>query len=146
MYLIEKIRDLITYYPDITLVRGENWTAEHWEELGIILKYPKAMKINELKLSNILDNAEGIHKNVALIRKLGERAKGEGTIRAALREVREWNMHTDFVLFEQQGISVIKEWKDLLTQVSDMQATIQSLSSLQFADAFESEIQLWTTK
>ncbi|OHT00931.1 Cytoplasmic dynein 2 heavy chain 1 [Tritrichomonas foetus] len=146
MYLIEKIRDYITYYPDITLVRGDNWTAEHWEELGIILKYPKPMKINELKLSDILANAAGIHKNVAKIRRLGERAKGEGTIRAALREVREWNMHTDFVLFEQQGISVIKEWKDLLTQVSDMQATIQSLSSLQFADAFESEIQLWTTK
>jgi dynein heavy chain 2 len=146
MYLLEKIRDLISYYPDITLVRGDNWQAEHWEQLGIILKYDKAMRINELKLRDIIGLSAGIHANAHQIRALGERAKGEGTIRSALREVREWNMHTDFVLFEQQGISVIKEWKDLLTQVSDMQATIQSLSGLQYADAFDKEIQLWGEK
>jgi dynein heavy chain 2 len=55
-------------------------------------------------------------------------------------------MHTEFVLFEQQGISVISEWKDLLTQVSDMQATIQSLSGLQHADSFDNEIQLWSER
>lgn len=56
MYLIEKVRNFISYYPDITLVHSDNWSAEHWEELGIILKYPKAMRINELKLKDILDN------------------------------------------------------------------------------------------
>lgn len=145
-YLIEKVSTLLDNYPDLKNVEGNSWTAEHWEELGIILKSPKPMRINELKLKDILDYSTSIHNNITKIALLNDRAKGEGTIRSALREVREWSMHTDFVLFEQQGISVIKEWKDLLTQVSDQQATIQSLSSLQFADSFDSEIQLWTTK
>jgi hypothetical protein len=31
MHLFDKIRELISYYPDIILVRGDNWSAEHWE-------------------------------------------------------------------------------------------------------------------
>lgn len=145
-YVLDQVHSLLKAYPSFKYVRGENWVAEHWEELGIIIKYPKPMKINELKLKDIISSAEPIRANIHKIKQLCERAKGEGTIRSALREIREWNMHTEFVLFEQHGVPVIKEWKDLLTQVSDMQATIQSLSSLQFAEAFESEIQLWTTK
>ncbi|EAY15861.1 hypothetical protein TVAG_160340 [Trichomonas vaginalis G3] len=145
-YVLDQVHTLLKAYPSMKYVRGDNWVAEHWEELGIIIKFPRPMKINDLKLADILNSADKIRINEHKIKQLCERAKGEGTIRSALREIREWNMHTEFILFEQQGVPVIKEWKDLLTQVSDMQATIQSLSSLQYAEAFESEIQLWTTK
>jgi hypothetical protein len=47
------------------------------------------MKINELKLRDITTLADAIHVNAHQIRALGERAIGEGTIRSALREVRE---------------------------------------------------------
>jgi hypothetical protein len=102
------------------------------------------MKIKELKFSDILAYGGAIHQHAHLIRGLVERAKDERTIRSALPELREWNMHTDFLLLEAHRIVLIKEWKDMFTQMSDMQATVQSLSSLAFVDAFEGEIQRWS--
>lgn len=147
-YILDQVRYLLNsfYYPCIKHIRGENWVTEHWEELGIIIKFHKPLKISELKLGDIVQYAEAIRQNINQIKILSEKAKGEGTIRSALREIREWNMHTEFVLMEQNGVPLIKEWKDLLTQVSDMQAMIQSLSSLQFADSFESQIQDFTNR
>jgi hypothetical protein len=89
MYLLERVRALISYYPDVTLVRKENWQAEHLEQPGIILKYEKPMKINELKLRDMITLAEAIHVNTHRIRALGEYAKSEGTIHNTLHEVRE---------------------------------------------------------
>lgn len=58
------------------------------------------------------------------IKELALRAQGEVSLREAVLELKVWLETTEFELQEhktskQNQISVIKEWKDLLTKVGD---------------------------
>jgi dynein heavy chain 2 len=145
-FVVTQIKDLHACFLAMKFIRGENWVPEHWEELGILIEYPTILKINDVKVIDFLNHSKQIQNNLNQIKLLNEKAKGQGTIRAALREVKEWSLKTEFSLVDQMETVVIREWKDLFSQVSDMQATISSLTSLQFSESFVAEIQLWATK
>lgn len=54
-------------------------------------------------------------------------------IREAIQELKKWAQETLFTLTEHEcdggrpGTNLIREWKDVLTQVGDNQALLQSL-------------------
>ena len=67
----------------------------------------------------------------AALRELHAQARGEVTIRDALKELEVWGAETEFSLAEHaSGISLIKDWKDVMTSVGDN----QSLLLKNFAD------------
>lgn len=57
------------------------------------------------------------------IRDLADKAQGEVTIREAINELRMWCENTEFVLTthvsNNRETPLIKEWKDVITAVSD---------------------------
>lgn len=60
------------------------------------------------------------------------RAQAEHTIREALHELEDWGAGaqfalTDYVDTKQQKIQIIKDWKDLFTQIGDNQSLLSSL-------------------
>jgi dynein heavy chain 2 len=65
------------------------------------------------------------------IKELAEKAQGEVTIREAINELRVWCENTEFVLTEHSSngrkTPLIREWKEVITQVSDNQSLIISL-------------------
>jgi dynein heavy chain 2 len=66
------------------------------------------------------------------------------TIREAIHELRVWCAETCFSLFEhtqnKRTTPLIKDWKDLLTAVSDNQALLASLKESRFFSRFEDQV------
>lgn len=63
---------------------------------------------------------------------LSEKAQREVTIREAINDLRVWCENTEFVLTEHESnghqTPLIKEWKEMITHVSDNQSLILSLN------------------
>jgi dynein heavy chain 2, cytosolic len=63
---------------------------------------------------------------------LNTRAQAEHTIREALKELENWGAGaqfslTDYIDTKQQKMQIIKDWKDLFTQIGDNQSLLSSL-------------------
>ena len=75
-------------------------------------------------------------KKAKEIKDLCDKAQGEVTIREAINELRIWCENTEFLLtdYESNGRTtpLIKEWKEVITQVSDHQSLILSLKDSSF--------------
>ena len=79
------------------------------------------------------------------IKELADKAQGEVTIREAINELRNWCDSTEFVLSEYESngrtTPLIKEWKEVITQVSDHQSLIASLKESRYYNSFADSIQ-----
>ena len=57
------------------------------------------------------------------IKELSDKAQGEVTIREAIRELKNWCDSTEFIVtdYDSNGrrTPLIKEWKEIITAVSD---------------------------
>ena len=63
---------------------------------------------------------------------LNARAQAEHMIREALHELDNWGVGaqfsmTDYADTKQQKIQIIKDWKDIFTQIGDNQSLLSSL-------------------
>ncbi len=70
------------------------------------------------------------------------RAQSEHSIREALRELELWSAGAQFVMTEFQDsrsakVPIIKDWKDLFSQVGDNQALLASLKDSPYYKHFE---------
>ena len=81
------------------------------------------MTLDELKFKDLVDSMPSMIKKKMEIKELCDKAQGEVTIREALNELRSWCEDTEFVLTEYDSngrqTPLIKEWKEVMTQVSD---------------------------
>ena len=72
---------------------------------------------------------------------MNARAQAEHTIREALRELENWGAVAQFSLIDysdikQQKMQVIKDWKDLFTQIGDNQSLLSSLKDSSYYKNF----------
>lgn len=72
---------------------------------------------------------------------LNARAQAEHMIREALHELDGWGAVaqftlTDYVDTKQQKIQIIKDWKDIFTQIGDNQSLLSSLKDSIFYKNF----------
>jgi dynein heavy chain 2 len=84
---------------------------------------PRGMTLEKLKFGDILAHANEIIINANAIKDLNQRAQGEVAIREALRELDAWGAGAVFALTDYEDsnkrqIKLIKDWKDLVNQVS----------------------------
>lgn len=111
-------------------MNGENFEREHWAYLTTILKIDKLVtSVDKLTFGHLLE--ADVLGHAQEIRELEARAKGEVTIRDALAELQVWSDSREFELSEYSSSGritpLIKEWKDLMTEVSDHQSLVASL-------------------
>ena len=78
--------------------------------------------------------------------------QGEVSIREAIEEVSAWAAETTFSTTEYisgatgKTTALIKDWKDLVTSVSDLQSLLGSLKDSRFFAAFEDTIAQYESK
>ena len=122
-FLIKLIDDYKQAWPLIKMCTGESFEKEHWRRLITILALPKEVTLDNMKFGHLIDAVPVMLKKAKDIKELADKAQGEVTIREAINELRTWCESTEFELtdYESNGrqTPLIKEWKEVITQVSD---------------------------
>lgn len=116
-----------------------------------MLEMPKEVTVENLKFINFLDSIENMVAKQAEIKDLGARAQGEVSLREAIQELRAWCDQTEFALTQYEGVNnrtvpLIKDWKELMNQVSDNQSLLISLKESRFFSRFSDQVEQFESK
>ena len=142
--------------PGLKFCRGEGWESSHWAQLFSILRFPtkgpEAVTRENLTLQHFLDKADLLIEKADELKTLHSQAQGEVTLREALHQLKVWGLDRNFSLISHtmQGpkggiVSLIKEWKDLFTEVADNQNLVSSLKDSPFFGRSVEETSVWET-
>ncbi|KAG2385509.1 hypothetical protein C9374_003324 [Naegleria lovaniensis] len=149
IYIREEIEKYSQFKDYLKFITGDGWQPEHWDTFFRLISLEK-VTVEELKFGHLLPKASIIIEKINNIKELSSRAVGEQQIRDALNELKAWGLSTEFSTFEYKGtqktLQLIKDWKELLTQIGDNQSLIQSIKDSQWADPFIEEIRSWEQK
>ena len=154
--LLEQIDEYKRALPGLKFCRGEGWESSHWAQLFSILRFPtkgpEAVTRENLTLQHFLDKADLLIEKADELKTLHSQAQGEVTLREALHQLKVWGLDRNFSLISHtmQGpkggiVSLIKEWKDLFTEVADNQNLVSSLKDSPFFGPFREETSVWET-
>ncbi|KAI9209802.1 uncharacterized protein BJ171DRAFT_594818 [Polychytrium aggregatum] len=136
----------------LKFLKGENWMSEHWGELFRILAVPKGVSLSELTFGHLSALSETVLQRLEDIKELNSRANGEIAIREAIQELDIWGAGSSFGLTEYKdakgtaNFQLIKDWKDILTQIGDNQSLLQSLKDSPYYKNFADKAMLWEQK
>jgi dynein heavy chain 2 len=143
-FLLQQIEQFKQAWPLLKLCTGDAFEKEHWKRLFTILKLAKDITLDNLKFKDLIDATPVMIKKAKEIKELSDKAQGEVTIREAINELRVWCENTEFILTEHDSngrqTPLIKEWKEVMTQVSDHQSLILSLKESRFFSGFADQI------
>ena len=125
-------------------VRGEPFQQEHWAALFRKLSIEK-VDLAKLTLGHFLAAGQALIDGAEEVKTLNARATGEIAIREAIGEVSSWAAETSFSLTKHadasgREVALIRDWKDLTTQVSDLQALLGSLKESPFFGGFADRV------
>ena len=145
---IDSYRELT---PSLKWIRGEALSTEHWMDLFRMLQMPRGTTLEKLTFLDILKAKAEIIKNAEAIKDINLRAQSEHSIREALRELEMWSAGATFAVTEFSDskaakVPIIKDWKDLFSQVGDNQALISSLKDSAYYKHFEDKVVIWEQK
>lgn len=141
--IMSQADDLRRAVPALKFCRGEPFKDEHWTQCFRKLGIPRGVRLDTLNVGHFLAVVPAVNENLQFLKELQGRAQGEVTIREALQELRAWSETAEFHLMEHvsdaQGgrtTALIREWKDLFTEVGDNQSLLQSLKESQYFKPF----------
>ncbi|KAJ3141233.1 Cytoplasmic dynein 2 heavy chain 1 [Geranomyces variabilis] len=145
---IDSYRDAL---PVLKFMHGDNWTPEHWADLFRITGIQKGITLADLTFAHILAAKEAVVEHMNEVKDLNSRAQGEISIREAIQELDMWGAGATFALTDYQdvkgnNVQLIKDWKDLLTQVGDNQSLLQSLKDSPYFKNFADKAIIWERK
>ncbi|KAL4440929.1 hypothetical protein ABPG74_009342 [Tetrahymena malaccensis] len=144
-YMIDQIERFKQIWTGLRLCIGEAFEREHWRSLFGIFKLPKDVTLETLKFGHLLDADKEILLKMNDLKDLAARAQGEVALREAIQELKQWCDTYDFELTEHNSngrqTPLIKEWKDLLTKVSDNQSLLASMKESKFYARFQDQIE-----
>ena len=150
LYLAKQMNTYKELFPALKLLVGDAFDKEHWMTLFTMLKMPKSIKFENLTLGDLLDAEKEILLKLNEIKELAARAQGEISLKEAVYELRLWCETTEFQLTEYTSegrtTPLIKEWRDLMTRVSDNQALMASLKESKFISRFSDQIESFAGK
>ena len=137
-------------WPLLKAIVGEAFEKEHWKTLFVYLKLDRAITIENVTFGNLIGAMPLLAEKAGDIKELCARAQGEVSIREAIHELRVWCETVEFSLFEYtQGgrtTPLVKEWKEIMTQVSDHQALLINLKESRYFSRFEDQIGQFESK
>ncbi len=142
---IERLKKNVPY---LKFVKGDSFTQDHWNSLFKMLNFPKGVSRGDLKLYHFLDASDLVVKRVADIQELQARAAAEMTIQDAIDEVHKWGMEAVFNIIEQfdssnRRVVLIKEWREIQTQVGDFQSVLQAVRDSPYFSKFAGQAEEW---
>ncbi|OHT02067.1 Dynein heavy chain family protein [Tritrichomonas foetus] len=150
LYIDEKVKHYKSISPSLKFARGDDWCEEHWFSFFKMVGISTNTSYKELQLGDILDVGQMLQSNMKALKELAERARGEATIRTSLEEVRSWFSTTNFSWFNHtfagRSTFIVREWKQLLSDLADKQSLISSLKDSPFIKAFQNDAILWDQK
>ncbi|DBA90074.1 TPA: hypothetical protein ACH3X2_004335 [Trebouxia sp. C0005] len=139
--------------PHLKFVRGTGWERKHWTQLFIMLKLvtkgPDAVTFDNLTLAHFLDKADRLAGCAEEIKALNAQALGESVIRKALEELQVWGLERRFTLYSYSSTAgtkscpLIKEWREVMTEVGDHQSLVASLKQAAYFHLFKDEAGVW---
>ena len=139
-FLLKRIDEFGQAWPLIKLCTGESFEKEHWRRLITLLQMPRETTFDNMRFEHLIEAIPTMIKKKKEIKELAERAQGEVTIREAINELTNWCDETVFELSDynsnERTTPLIKEWKEVMTQVSDNQSLIISLKESRYIGPF----------
>ena len=137
-YLQREMKANRELFPILRKVTGEFYEKEHWRTLFGYLGLPSTTSPATLTFQALIDASSALIARQKDISALTARAQGEVTIREAVEELKMWGENAKFALLEYDAsISIIKDWKDLFTALSDQLALASSLKESPYYSLFE---------
>ncbi|KAI8810783.1 dynein heavy chain and region D6 of dynein motor-domain-containing protein [Cladochytrium replicatum] len=134
-----------------THLRGENWMPEHWGELFRISQVTKIVPISELTFGDILTLSAHLVDKLDIVKELNRRVNVESTIRDAINELEMWGATAIFALTKYDSVKgksvvIVKDWKDVLTSVSDSYSLLLSIKDSPYYSNFADKGLYWERK
>lgn len=139
-------------YPLLKLMHGGDgvFKDDHWRDLFGLISIDKKTKIEDLKFGEFLEVEENILKNANKIKELQARAQGEIVLRMSIVELTNWIETYEFEFTEytsnNRTTPLIKEWKDMLTKVSDNQSLLSSIKESKYFFRFKDQCENFERK
>ncbi|XP_037123246.1 cytoplasmic dynein 2 heavy chain 1 isoform X1 [Syngnathus acus] len=145
---VDKYKSIV---PVLKYVRGEHLSQDHWLDMFRLLGLPRGMTLERLTFNDLLGVADNIIAKAMELKDLNSRAQAEVTIREALRELDLWGAAATFNLTEYTGssghtLNIIKDWKDIVSQVGDNRCLLQSLKDSPYYRNFQDKVSLWEVR
>jgi len=146
---VDRLKNVVPY---LKFVKGDAFTPDHWGQLFRLLRFPKTItKVVQLEFRTFLDAADEILDKATELKHLAARASGELTVRQAMEELAIWGQEASFAVMEHSDVKgklvpIIKEWRDIMTQVGDHQSMVAGMKDSPFFSTFEDEAGRWETK
>ena len=146
---IEVFKSSLTVYKYLI---GDNFERDHWKSLFNILKFDNKITKENLRFGNFIEKTELLIKKTTEIKDLYTRAQGEILIRNAMSELTAWFETAEFLFTEYINLNnnrktpLIKEWKELLNEISEKQALLISVKSSEYFSRFSDQIEQFENK
>ncbi|OUC49685.1 ATPase family protein [Trichinella nativa] len=142
---LSKYRELI---PVLKYCTGESFSEDHWIELMRLMKFPTLMKHEHLTFGHFLSSTSVLVQNVSRLKELNSRAQGEVAIRDTLHQLDLWGAACTFHFTSQkeqnsQQIALVTNWKEILNEIEEKQALVQSLKESSLQNAFYDRTNFW---
>lgn len=149
-FLLGEIDQYKQAWPLIKLCVGEAFEKIHWRQLIGMLQMPKEVTFDNMLFGHMIDAVPIMIKKAKEMKELADRAQGEVTIREAINELAVWCENTEFEIFELESngrtTAIVKEWKEILSGVSDNQSLIITLKESRYIKSFEDQVLQYETK
>ena len=98
-----------------------------------------------MKFHHLVDSVPIMIKKAKDLKELSDKAQGEVTLREAIRDLSVWCESAEFTMTDYETNNrttpLIKEWKEVITAVSDNQALIMSLKESRFFAGFADQVE-----
>ncbi|KAA6386939.1 MAG: putative Cytoplasmic dynein 2 heavy chain 1, partial [Streblomastix strix] len=153
-FLVSQLDKLSELPQSLKLVRGDDYTDEHWRELFRIIQMPQSV-IEQLQKEKI--------QKIQQLRALQRKAQGEVDIRKGMEEIRIWGTYTqltlsDHICYAQQQIagqkeedgkskgrltSIVEDWSDILSALDDKSAQLNAMKDSPFFPPFKDQSDQW---
>eukprot|EP00438_Fugacium_kawagutii_P026834 Skav224731 [mRNA] locus=scaffold699:573890:588190:- [translate_table: standard] len=153
--LSQEVQRLAAAHPALRAMTGEPFERDHWKILFGLIKLPPDLRLEELRFKDLAQRLNVIVEKVDELKELTARAIGEVTIRDAVMEVSAWFEQAEFNLMDHQALSscvkggfvpLIKDWKDLMSEVSEKQSLCGSLKDSRFFGPFKDQVDKFEEK
>ena len=131
---------------------GDNFERDHWKALFNMLGFDNKITKENLKFGNFIEKTENLIETQNNIKELFQRAQGEILIRNAMSELTAWFETAEFHFTEninqtnKRKTPLIKDWKELISDISDKQALLVSVKTSEYFSRFEEQINQYETK
>ena len=117
-----------------------------------MLGFDNKITKENLIFGNFIEKTNELIENQNKIKELFQRAQGEILIRNAMSELTAWFETAEFHFTEninqtnKRKTPLIKDWKELISDISDKQALLVSVKTSEYFSRFEDQINQYEIK